>query len=152
MRTRLAAIGDAVEERELAGVEQRREVVEVGVERGEAVPEANGVGLQGTWIVALAGGDVVEDGGIFGNANGGAKGVVTGILNGKDVIHSVIATAQEDEEEFLSADANVAFGEGALEEQREVDEGRQSGGHAGLRTGFDERATSNHVCHKTKWG
>src|SRR6266511_5158662 len=94
-------------EGEAAGVVERGEVVKVWIQRGEAVAEADGVGLESAGIVALAGGGVVEHRGILGQADGLPEGRITRVLDRDDVVDSVIAAAQEDEEQLFAADADV---------------------------------------------
>src|SRR5512138_3280627 len=99
----------------MTGVKERREVVEVRVECGEAVARADGVRLEHAGVVALARCHVVEGRGIFRYPDLLSEGGIAGILNGNDVVDAVIAAPQEDEEQLLPAEADVSFGESLLE-------------------------------------
>ena len=160
MRAGLAAVGHAVDEGQIAGVKDRHHVGHGGVERGEAVAQTDAVRVARRRRVGHAGRGAIEHAWILGDSDQGAIGSVAGILNGQDVVHPVVAAAQEDEKQLLAVDADVAFGEGAFEERRDVGERGQPQGRSGLEAGFQERASGNDVGHNEslsaycswKWG
>src|SRR6185436_20604969 len=145
--TALVHVAGAVDQGQLPGVEERHQIIKVRVQRCETVAEPNRVRLQDAWVVGLAGRCVVKGGGILRQADGGAVEIVTRIIDGNEVVDSVIAAAQEDEEQLFAAEADVAFRQRALEEEGNIGEGGQAGKDAGLQTGFEKRPSSDDVSH-----
>src|SRR5688500_384731 len=118
MRARLARIGDAMDERKVAGraarkrIIDRRQELEGRVQRGKTIAEANrvfvviGVKIRtrriGSTFREIRGSASQIVGGRVGrNSEGGPAGVVGGIQNGNEGVKAVIGAAQPDEEDFL---------------------------------------------------
>src|SRR5262245_35013413 len=95
------------------------EKLEGRMERGEAVAEANGVGVaesrvggRGVHRVITSAHDGVVGQGVFWNANAGrgAAGVVRRVLNGDDRIQTVVRATEKDKEQLFAIAAKTAIG------------------------------------------
>ena len=124
-----------MEERQLTGIVERDQVGHGRMQGGETVAQRDGgarvgriesrasAGAAGVGVIAVAQG-------MLGNPEHIAVGVevadrilratIAGVHDGDEVVDAVIASAQEDKEQFLAAESDIAFGQGTFEKRGDV--------------------------------
>ena len=133
---RLPRVGDAMHEREVAGVVNGGEEFQRGMQRAEAVAERNRAGVAVGVVVRSARGAaevgvlsgvkastdaaVVRIGPVLGNPDRRPAGRVLGIENRDDGVQGIVGAAQPDEEDFLAVGSDAAGSERALHDERNV--------------------------------
>jgi hypothetical protein len=137
--------------REITGVEDRREVAQRGIERREPIPEPDGVGIFDRHNVRLPAGARVIERRVHRHREEFSVRVVRAAIarveHGHDVVDSVIAAAEEEENQFLVVDPDAAFGERAFEERRDIHQRSQAESDGGAARSGEERTASDDVWH-----
>src|SRR5205823_12629986 len=125
-----------------------------GMERGEAVAQADRVGVAESWVggggidrEVTGPGHGVIGAGVGQDLERGSAGRIGPVLDGNDRVEGVIGAAQEDEQDFLelsvrSGRADGAFGQGAFHDERYVHEG----GQGDTQTDFEAAVQEGSAC------
>src|SRR5437867_6189828 len=120
------------------------------MKRGEAVTQADGFVRTGKSAIAAGGEKVTRPSlriiyRISRDADLRPAGSIGRIQNGDYRVEAVIGAAQKDEEQFFAIQTNGAFGEGPLDDERDVHQGREGRAEADLKGAVQKAASSKNI-------